>query len=248
MRNAIVALVVVSALFGLGQWMSAEARPAYARSEGKDCGYCHLNPRGGGERGFRGIFYGANNLSFARFDEVVEAAIAGCAPQLMDFNTQPKKAYIGGISTSAWPQIQLQAIHRPVVVLFLDSAKDDAKSAAKFIADLGNELGTAAAVTTVFIGDPDAAAALGKSLGAPVRVLPDAKGSASKKYGAKQGLDFVLVYPSGEKWKLFEGFSKSNAEEMLAELRQLIQRELLFNTSQLPANAKRGEMLAIPKS
>jgi hypothetical protein len=39
---------------------SATALPAYSQKEGKACGYCHLNPAGGGERNAQGKHYEAN--------------------------------------------------------------------------------------------------------------------------------------------------------------------------------------------
>jgi len=43
---------------------SASALPAYAQKEGKPCGYCHLNPAGGGERNAKGKQYEANGHKF----------------------------------------------------------------------------------------------------------------------------------------------------------------------------------------
>jgi len=42
----------------------AQARPEFARREGKACGYCHINPRGGGPRNQRGLEYARNDFSF----------------------------------------------------------------------------------------------------------------------------------------------------------------------------------------
>ena len=64
---------IVTALFGVlclaGAGSSAEARPEYARREMKACSYCHVNPRGGGRRNSRGMYYQAHNLSFEGFSE-----------------------------------------------------------------------------------------------------------------------------------------------------------------------------------
>ena len=43
---------------------SATALPAYSTKEGKPCGYCHVNPAGGGERNAKGKQYEANGHSF----------------------------------------------------------------------------------------------------------------------------------------------------------------------------------------
>jgi len=53
---------------------SASARPKYAKAENVGCDFCHFKP--GGERNFRGLYYGANDHSFAKFDEVAEAKLA----------------------------------------------------------------------------------------------------------------------------------------------------------------------------
>jgi hypothetical protein len=45
---------------------SAAALPAYAQKEGKACGYCHVNPAGGGARNARGNQYSANGHSFKK--------------------------------------------------------------------------------------------------------------------------------------------------------------------------------------
>jgi hypothetical protein len=45
---------------------SAEALPAYAQKEGKACGFCHVNPAGGGARNGRGNAYAANGHSFKK--------------------------------------------------------------------------------------------------------------------------------------------------------------------------------------
>jgi hypothetical protein len=44
----------------------AAAMPQYTQKEGKPCGYCHVNPAGGGDRNARGKQYGANGHSFSK--------------------------------------------------------------------------------------------------------------------------------------------------------------------------------------
>jgi hypothetical protein len=44
----------------------AQALPAYAAKEGKACGFCHVNPAGGGARNAAGKRYEANGHSFAK--------------------------------------------------------------------------------------------------------------------------------------------------------------------------------------
>ncbi len=43
---------------------AAEARPEFARRETKACGFCHINPRGGGPRNDNGLLYARNEFSF----------------------------------------------------------------------------------------------------------------------------------------------------------------------------------------
>src|SRR5947209_6569730 len=45
------------------------ARPVYAIKEGKQCVYCHVNPKGGGARNQRGLYYAAHNHTFEGYDE-----------------------------------------------------------------------------------------------------------------------------------------------------------------------------------
>lgn len=42
----------------------AEAKPEFARREGKACGYCHINPRGGGARNETGLLYARSGFAF----------------------------------------------------------------------------------------------------------------------------------------------------------------------------------------
>jgi len=53
------------------------ARPEYARKENKMCGYCHVNPNGGGSRNPRGVFYAMHNHTFDGYDE---AKVMGADP------------------------------------------------------------------------------------------------------------------------------------------------------------------------
>jgi len=43
---------------------SATALPAYSQKEGKPCGYCHVNPAGGGARNAKGKQYEDNGHKF----------------------------------------------------------------------------------------------------------------------------------------------------------------------------------------
>jgi len=42
----------------------ADARPEFARREGLACGYCHIQPRGGGPRNANGLRYARNEFKF----------------------------------------------------------------------------------------------------------------------------------------------------------------------------------------
>jgi hypothetical protein len=83
MRDAVVSgsstatrktTVAVLATLGLGMLVAsaglvvapkhAAALPAYAAKEGKPCGYCHVNPAGGGARTDKGKAYEANGHKF----------------------------------------------------------------------------------------------------------------------------------------------------------------------------------------
>lgn len=66
-----------AAILIVGAAKPALALPAFVAKEGKPCGYCHINERGGGPRNYRGVFYKKNNLSFAKFDDAAEAKAAG---------------------------------------------------------------------------------------------------------------------------------------------------------------------------
>ena len=67
-------IVAVLATLGLGMLVAsaallaaprhAAALPAYAAKEGKPCGYCHVNPAGGGARNDKGNAYAANGHKF----------------------------------------------------------------------------------------------------------------------------------------------------------------------------------------
>jgi len=60
-----VGIVVAAAALVVAPRQAA-ALPAYAQKEGKACGYCHMNPAGGGERNATGKKYEANGHSFKK--------------------------------------------------------------------------------------------------------------------------------------------------------------------------------------
>jgi len=57
-----------------------QARPEYAKAEGKSCAYCHEDPKGGKRRNYRGRYYGQKMRSFAGFNNADEAKKAGVVP------------------------------------------------------------------------------------------------------------------------------------------------------------------------
>lgn len=89
-------LVICSLIVGLIAGplvMVSQAKPAFATKEKKACGYCHLRPSGGGARGFRGLYYFSQKLSFKGFDEKKEAKIAGVKEGAMGKDAKPTKPY-----------------------------------------------------------------------------------------------------------------------------------------------------------
>ncbi|MBI1333538.1 MAG: hypothetical protein JST12_09870 [Armatimonadetes bacterium] len=93
MKSLIVAICITAA-FAVST-IQVEARPAYAKKEKKNCSYCHAVDRGGGPRGFRGMYYGAHKLSFKGFDEKKEAAKAGVKASATGKASKPTKPYTG---------------------------------------------------------------------------------------------------------------------------------------------------------
>ena len=63
--RALLPLILAGAAFLCADMPpEASARPQFARREGKACGYCHINPGGGGARNQRGLEYAKNEFSF----------------------------------------------------------------------------------------------------------------------------------------------------------------------------------------
>ena len=212
----VAAVILIAGIF------NAEARPEYAQKENKTCAYCHLNAGGGGARGFRGQFYGANGLSFSKYDEARESSIAGLPPDTDAGETRPKVAYVGNVGLPAERMIQSIVIRDraavPVLAVFIDWASDNAKTAVKVLHKIALAYGRKVAIVGVARGDSDSALKLTKELGSQIRILPDPDGSAAKKFQATQGLDLVAVSLKGESFKLISGFSKGNLETAIAQL------------------------------
>jgi hypothetical protein len=62
--GALAAAVVFAGLIAAAQ--SVMALPTYAIKEQKDCGYCHVDPAGGGVRNAKGKDYEANGHTFKK--------------------------------------------------------------------------------------------------------------------------------------------------------------------------------------
>src|SRR5947209_3284282 len=80
----------------------AFARPIYALKEKKPCVYCHVNPKGGGVRNPRGIYYLEHGRSFKGFDE--EKVMAQYKPKLLHrawSETLPKTVRKIGVGDTA---------------------------------------------------------------------------------------------------------------------------------------------------
>lgn len=74
---------------------SADATKIFAAKERKVCAYCHLNPAGGGARGFRGLYYAGHKFAFTKFVEAAQAKKAGVTPGAMGMKSKPTKPYTG---------------------------------------------------------------------------------------------------------------------------------------------------------
>jgi len=70
----------VASLFVLSLAASASAHPEYAKREKAACSYCHINISAG-IWSYRGLYYKLHNRSFARFDTIAEAKLAGVSPE-----------------------------------------------------------------------------------------------------------------------------------------------------------------------
>lgn len=221
----------------------ADARPVYARRENVPCGYCHLSDRGGGVRGFRGQFYGANGLSFQAFEEVREATLARVPANSTGAQGRPHVAYVGNLTGPAAPQIQLLSLDGPVVVIFVDEANKDTRDAAALFGELSVALGSKVPVVGVTSStDPAVAQKLTTDLGIHFRVLPDAKALAATKFSAKRGLDFALIKRLGDPVKTWSGVSKANLDDLIKAL-AAEGVTVTFDTGAAPAKPLQGAPL-----
>lgn len=242
--NKFVSVAYVAILGLIAGLYTADARPQYAQKEGKPCGYCHLNPAGGGARGYRGQFYGANKLSFAQFDDAREAKIAGIEPGASGPATDPKVKYIGNVGGPADRQIQLASIQgdhgSPVLVVFFDGSSDATKAALPVFQKLALAYGKRLPIIGVAEGDAKSCLLLTLGLGSPLRILPDVDGAAMKKFGASAGLDLVVVSPIGTTSKTFSGLSKSTLTATMAQISAHGLAEPKFDLTAVPDQALHG--------
>ena len=86
----------------------ADARPPFARREQKACGYCHINPRGGGARNQTGLLYARNEFSFPprkgnlnTFTRAKDRAAMVRARKLMDVTWEAMMLGIGAVRPGA---------------------------------------------------------------------------------------------------------------------------------------------------
>ena len=91
MKRVSLVLAMAAMLAGPAA-MLALAKPEFSKREDKTCVYCHLSPIGG-QRGFRGIYYGVHKKSFEVFIEAIEAAKAGVRANAVVKDAKPKKPY-----------------------------------------------------------------------------------------------------------------------------------------------------------
>ncbi len=239
LRNLILLSITVTLL--VTTMLVSEARPVYARKERQECGYCHVRPGGGGDRGFRGMFYGGNGLSFQGFDEKREALIAGLTGGATGRNSIPAISYNGNISGPATQQIQVAALRGPVLLLFLSKADDNAKLAVKSMAVLAKAYGTQ--VTVLGIAKTEDALKLTDELGGVLRVYPDADGAAAKKYSAANSLDVAVAAKLGDPLKVYAGFSRSNMAGVMNMLATEGIQPPVVDLSQVSEKVLRGEKL-----
>src|SRR5262245_14159332 len=95
-----ISIFILSALFVLST--QATARPIYAIKLGKRCEYCHVNPKGGGVRNPRGIYFGEHGHTFKDYDE--EKVMGQYKPKLLHrawTETFPKSVLKFGVADTA---------------------------------------------------------------------------------------------------------------------------------------------------
>lgn len=79
---------IAATLLTLSIAVAAAAHPEYAKRESVPCGHCHINIAAG-IWGYRGLYYKLHNRSFARFDTIAEAKLAGVSPEAMGPESAP---------------------------------------------------------------------------------------------------------------------------------------------------------------
>ncbi len=67
LKSFLFALPALSLLLPFLAPRSADATPVYAKKEKKECGFCHVNPRGAGKRTDAGNYYKAHAHSLIGF-------------------------------------------------------------------------------------------------------------------------------------------------------------------------------------
>jgi hypothetical protein len=138
----------------------AEAFPPFKAKEGvADCRYCHMTAQGG-KRNYRGVFYKANNSTFAGFDDVAEAKKAGV--EVAEFaDSKPKSLTPPAKPVGAPPKPAGESAATKTAKAKLAAAEANAKAKPK---DAKAKLALASAHT-----------ALGKAVMGDAGLLPKAK-------------------------------------------------------------------------
>jgi hypothetical protein len=90
--QGLTALVIVAVIaLSFGSQRDARAFPAYAKKENKKCGFCHVNPAGGGKRNAAGTYYKAHGLSLVGYKPADPKPSPSAKPSPVKAKTPPAK-------------------------------------------------------------------------------------------------------------------------------------------------------------
>jgi hypothetical protein len=89
--HGLTALVAAAILaLALGGQRDARAFPTFAKKENKKCGFCHVNPSGGGKRNAAGNYYKAHGLSLVGYKPTPAATPSPAKGKTKPANGKPK--------------------------------------------------------------------------------------------------------------------------------------------------------------
>jgi hypothetical protein len=89
--QGLTALLVTAILaLALGEPRDARAFPAFAKKENKKCGFCHVNPSGGGKRNAAGNYYKAHGFSLVGYKPAPSATPSPANGKTKPANGKPK--------------------------------------------------------------------------------------------------------------------------------------------------------------